>query len=55
MRGVEVRERLLVRYPRKVITVRKGFGEEGRHIWPVTFSRSEVLKPKGRSQVRSRS
>ena len=51
--GLEVRERSLVRCPREGITVWKRLDKEGRHTWPVTLSRSEVLKPNGRSRIRS--
>ena len=53
LRGIEVRGRSLVRYPREVINVRKGLVKEGRHTSPVTLSRSDVLEPDGRSRVRS--
>ena len=48
MKGVEVKERSLVRYLREGITVRNRIDKEGRHTWLVTHSRSEVLKPNGR-------
>ena len=52
-RGVRGKGACDAGYPRANTNRTEGLVKEGKDTWPMTLSRSEVVKPDGRSRVRS--